>query len=290
MIKVKPISSRLTCKNNEATLKVVLSKNLEFTIEISYLEWDTIQLGFKTGFISFVFKQDFKDLEIYDLDEVFDILKQTIIDLNYNYTIIRLNTNEVQLIQYMENIGFNIIDTVVTFSALIEEVNDSITMDDQKVQIRTVKGHDLTQLQSIAKEIFTLDRFHKDPVINKESADNLYKKWIENSCLKIVVSEVMVAEINGEIVGFITCKFNNSNKDNGNSTTGIIDLVGVSKSVQGMGIGKILVNGAIGWFKNKKIATVKVGTQLINIPAIRLYQNMGFVIEGSQFTLRKYIG
>ena len=69
---------------------------------------------------------------------------------------------------------------------------------------------------------------------------------------------------------------------------GIIDLVGVSEDYRGKGIGSLLVSKALKWFSNYT-NSVYVGTQAANIPAIRLYEKMGFHQVFSEATLHLWL-
>jgi len=69
---------------------------------------------------------------------------------------------------------------------------------------------------------------------------------------------------------------------------GYIEDLRVSKDFRRQGIGKSLMNEAIQWSINKKLAGLRLETQDINSSACKFYKSMGFSLEG--FDRRLYYG
>jgi GNAT superfamily N-acetyltransferase len=65
---------------------------------------------------------------------------------------------------------------------------------------------------------------------------------------------------------------------------GNIQLAGVQSNWRGRGVGTALVQGALDWFLAQGVDRAEVTTQARNVPAQRLYQQMGF------FTRRMTLG
>lgn len=59
-----------------------------------------------------------------------------------------------------------------------------------------------------------------------------------------------------------------------------IEDLRVSKKTRRQGIGKILMNKAIEWSLNKKLAGLRLETQDINVNACKFYKAMGFSLKG----------
>jgi ribosomal protein S18 acetylase RimI-like enzyme len=84
--------------------------------------------------------------------------------------------------------------------------------------------------------------------------------------------EMVLALMNGEPVGFLQLIL----KDRAL----LIDLIGVAKKAQGLGVASNMIQ-----FARKKIkcSNFKVGTQIGNWPSIKLYQKLGFVLASSEY-------
>ena len=59
-----------------------------------------------------------------------------------------------------------------------------------------------------------------------------------------------------------------------------IDLIGVDKNAQGKGLASAMIKYAE---ENIIHTCIKVGTQIGNFPSIKLYQKLGFVLNGSDY-------
>jgi hypothetical protein len=131
----------------------------------------------------------------------------------------------------------------------------------------------------LAKETYSLDRFHTDPHNTKEMADEVYRSWMENS---IKNHTVHVADTGTCVVGYST----NYRVDD----TGVIDITGVSNKAQGIGVGTGLFKANLSFHKYNNATKVTVATQLTNLGAISLHQRIGFKLFETQYTLCKWVG
>lgn len=149
------------------------------------------------------------------------------------------------------------------------------------VVVREARPEDCGVLQGIARESYHDTRFYFDRRFPRPLCDLLYDTWIRRSCDGYADS-VLVADMNGEPVGYITCHLDAEGQD------GKIGLVGVSAHSQGQGIGRMLVSRAIDWFHFKGVLKVFVVTQGRNLMAQRLYQRCGFVTHKLQLWYHKW--
>ena len=60
----------------------------------------------------------------------------------------------------------------------------------------------------------------------------------------------------------------------------IIDLIAVDKKAQGRGVASSMIKFAN---SNIKRPSIKVGTQIQNLPSIKLYKKLGFVLTQSDY-------
>jgi ribosomal protein S18 acetylase RimI-like enzyme len=112
---------------------------------------------------------------------------------------------------------------------------------------------------------YSSSRFYYDYRLRPQ-ATKMYHLWVEKSCH---LDKVFVARVNGQIAGYITVQI----KD----TVGQMVLVGVGTDYQNQGVGLTLGGKALQWLKSQGCAQVEVVTQGRNVPALRLYQELGFV-------------
>ncbi|MBS1969809.1 MAG: GNAT family N-acetyltransferase [Bdellovibrionales bacterium] len=87
------------------------------------------------------------------------------------------------------------------------------------------------------------------------------------------------AFVNNELVGFIVGEIQSWN------STLVIREFGVSPHLQRQGIGKALLEAALGKAKQEGLRGVLCETQSTNVPAVEFYQRFGFTIQGLDLSL-----
>lgn len=200
-------------------------------------------------------------------------------EAGFKYIICKIKTQEINLIKYLESLGFYLTDIRViweinTDKYLFRESRNSGI----KRTIKIATDKDIPTLREISKSLFLSSRFYNDPYFTKEEADNLHQSWIENS-VKGKNADIVFCVDN---VGYVTCK--KLNKDSG----GII-LFGIKKEFRGKGIGKALLEESIKWFKKENIKIVNVRTQLRNIISMNFYLKMGFSVKEYDIVFAKIL-
>ncbi|MDM5451999.1 GNAT family N-acetyltransferase [Peribacillus simplex] len=112
------------------------------------------------------------------------------------------------------------------------------------------------------------DEFNKTP----EQQRDWIRRLLENERETIIV-----AEINGEVIGWIGFQSENRRRMSHKGSFGIM----IREKFRGMGIGKKLVKALLEWAEaNPFIEKVSLGVFSTNHRAISLYKSMGFVEEG----------
>ena len=195
---------------------------------------------------------------------------------NKNYFVFsKISTDSVYMWQCLEKADFKLIDTNIKF-----ELYGTISPErKQKKDIEICfaeKKHQKTT-GKIARDNFIYSRFHLDPLIDNDIASRIKRNWVENYFLGKRGDEMVLTLLNGEPVGFLQLIIKDKEL--------FIDLIGVDKKAQGKGVASAMIHFAS---KNIKRPCIKVGTQICNLPSIKLYQNLGFVLTGSDYVFHYY--
>lgn len=240
--------------------------------KIQYLDFDSKIFGLKMGKI-LVPNGGLKTEELYEI-------LQTAIREKYDHLFVRVNTQDTETLFALLKCGFYITDCLVTFSLdlqgyiprSVKEVTIYERIDDEKK---------VSQIKEISKSSFKYDRFHSDPNLPKEKSDELNSVWAENDVRgRSLVT--LLKERGNSILGFVTI----NKKDDHHA---YIDLIAVRENCRGQGIGSALVDASLNWLKEQGFKTVTVGTQIANVPAIRLYERRGFLLTHSQYSFHKFL-
>ena len=92
-------------------------------------------------------------------------------------------------------------------------------------------------------------------------------------------ANVVVAELNGEIVGFVAGRIRTLPPYFGSTTVGTISEVFVSESHRSGGIGRRILAFALDWFRSQQITRVELQVVAGNPDATRFYRQIGWQEE-----------
>lgn len=189
---------------------------------------------------------------------------------------IRVDARDVALARALEDAGFRLMDTNVTFLARLDEEPWRSPEAGSGATLDHARPDDLSALERIARN-FRSSHFHADPRL-AHVADELYVHWTRNSLATRADAVLVVRDAaTSTPVGFVTCVLDRRLAAGDHPRRhGIIELVAVDAGAQGAGVGRALVRAALEWFRAAGATSVEVGTQVINSRAVRLYQNSGF--------------
>jgi hypothetical protein len=122
------------------------------------------------------------------------------------FTTLRTAAPELPVIHAAEAHGFRLIDNGIT--ALYHK--DSFTNYQQEgYDIRLFEYRDLDTILDITRDAFIQDRFHLDPRIPYETAEELKQLWVRRCCTQPRDQEwVLIAERKGLVKGYFQYEYN----------------------------------------------------------------------------------
>ena len=190
----------------------------------------------------------------------------------------RVSADDLPTIHALESNAFHQLDGILTF-----ELTLRATTPDPPPNVRFYQPPDLDALLDIARTAYVFDRFHADSALSPHVADSIHANWVRNSCSGQAADAVIVADRpeTSEPASYVTCKLD--------GTTGVIVLVATAGDARGLGLGRAATYGALAYFKSSGCTRVRVGTQIRNTPASRLYESCGFRLQGVSLTYRKLL-
>jgi RimJ/RimL family protein N-acetyltransferase len=151
-----------------------------------------------------------------------------------------------------------------------------LAKNDVKIIIRTGELDDSKAILDIQRDVISENKYW---ISTPEEFDKTLVQQ-SNSIQKILENEretIIVAEINGKVVGWLEFESQTRKRISHTGSFGIM----IHKDYRGMGIGKGLINELLNWAeKNPLIEKVSLGVFSTNHSAIALYKSFGFVEEG----------
>lgn len=244
-------------------------------MKVSIDKFNTEIFGIKMGNIQI------DDRESISCEDIRTAQKEWIND-GFAHVTGHISTDNKKLLNMFLTNGFYIADTLVEY---VFYFNKSVLSTvENKVVLRDCTRKDLPAMKSIAKNSFKVDRFHSDQHLDNKLCDRYYEKWIENS-YNGFADKVIVAEYNGEPVGFTTAKIYPDEE------FGRLVLSAVSDKYRGLGIYTSMIHEGVQWMLkahgDKK--GVSLGTQINTLAVQKAWIKLGFTVMGSSYVVQKYI-
>jgi ribosomal protein S18 acetylase RimI-like enzyme len=197
---------------------------------------------------------------------------------------LRLSARDVQGVQWAEEAGFRVI---TAFVGLARYARAGVCPVDD-IALRTATERDGAMLRAITDEAFTDGtRFHLDRRL-AGGARELHRQWIDNCLSGAVADGVIVAEGNGEVVGYITYQINPHSAVELGQQRATIGLFAVCASARGRGVGRALLQAGLNDLSALGVERVEVGTESINSVAINAYVAAGFKVVQSCLTMHRW--
>lgn len=178
--------------------------------------------------------------------------------------------------------NFRLIDIAVTLDRPImagETANDIPFSNLLEAPARRINRSALYQM---AAELATKGRFYRDQNIAKTLVYKLYKQWVDNSLESKIADYFFVLGEPSNPLTFVVYKQNHNRTVN-------LTLICTRKAMRGQGYGKEIINKSFSYLGHRKIENCYVKTQLSNLPAIKFYESLGFMINNTQFIFHKHV-
>jgi ribosomal protein S18 acetylase RimI-like enzyme len=193
----------------------------------------------------------------------------------------KVPTRDVTAATNATRAGFAVVDVNVTFDWDAVAAGADTSRADA-VEVALADAGEVAAVEAIAGHCFAFSRFHLDPVIGRDRANEVKRQWARNACGGRA-SAVYVARRRQAVVGFLAVLESKSAA----GTDAIIDLVGVDAGHQGQGVGRALSRTFVDQWRNRA-DRLRVGTQISNIPAMRLYESIGFRVAETSYVLHAH--
>lgn len=234
-----------------------------------YSSLDTLRFGFKIAKVN-----KFND----DPEYILELLKEN----GFKLLICRINCEEINLINKLEFLGFLIKDIQVSYKYNLNNnnyMNHHRNHHNNNILIRDANKNDVNKLQIIAYESFNnYGHYFADNNLNKDKCSEIYKDWVKRSFSgKKYADKIIVAEIEKEIVGFLTFKIINHN----HAASG---LGAVANKYRNKDVFSSITIEGLKWGKKIGLKWVEHNVLITNYAINRTFSKLGFKIYKSFLT------
>lgn len=252
-------------------------------IVLEPLPWDSAIYGFRMGKVSWLLANE----TVYQRE--YEIKKKMLLDMlniaydkNYRHLMFRVNAENYSSLHVAEASGFRSMDVQVTLACSLSTLSTTTPLSSN---ILPYSEKYLPFLKKLSAQSYQRSRLYVDLELPIETTNMLHEMWVENDCTGRAAG-VWVAHDSDEPIGYIAVLLHPAQPEYGILQSGSIDLITIDPSARGYGVGMNLVNYAVNWFRDC-VDRVTVKTQVVNYPALSMYQSVGFKIEKAEVTLHR---
>jgi len=204
------------------------------------------------------------------------------VENSVKFLIARCSTSDIKTIHAMEANGYQLMDTLVYLQNDIE--NYVPPAYPSELSIQALSPEDIPDVIKIAEESFSAyqGHYHTDPRLDPVKATEVYSSWAERCCVdSTAASHVLVAKLDGELVGFRAIRINTSEQAE-------FILAGVAPGMRRRGIYRAFVIEGLNWCKAAGVTHVLNSTLLINVAVQKVCTRLGFYALESFHTFHKW--
>lgn len=186
----------------------------------------------------------------------------------------RLPPRRTRIATILARHGFYPVETMLDFDLVLARCNTILKHDGKRYNFRRAAPDDLPAIENIAANAFTADRFHMDPNIPADKADQRYARWVTNSFRAGDQIFVLVANNPAQIVGFIQCR---------DRANGVVDvcLGAVRRDLQKSGAGVQMYQQLFSDYRARSYRRAITHVSTNNLGGIKLTLGYGFTISNA---------
>ncbi len=199
----------------------------------------------------------------------------------------KINANNLELINKLESLGFQIKDIQATYKLELKNFIINENLKKNNITIRDAQIDDIDQLEEIAIESFrNYGHYYADKRLDPKKSNEIYSDWIQRSMKEDgVADKIILAEINNEIAGFLSFKLYNK----GDYKYAAGGLGAVSRNFRNKKIFRLVSLAGLLWGKEIKLDWEEHNVLITNTPVIRAFSSLGFTISDSFVTMHHWI-
>lgn len=193
-------------------------------------------------------------------------------DCGADFAFCKVPVSQVDTAIVVQRAGFLLVDTNIGFEKRLSDATHP--PPPSAVGCRLANAADEPRVLSIAESAFRFSRFHLDPAIPKAIADNVKRVWVSNFFNGTRGDALIVAEERKEPIGFLLLL-------DFNEPTVTIDLIATAPAQERRGIASAML--AFAEAQAPAALAFRVGTQVANIPSVRLYEKLNYRLISAHY-------
>lgn len=176
----------------------------------------------------------------------------------------------IEALRFLQRNQFHLVDTNVIFEKKVRAGREA----GEFPHVRLAVPADRDATVELARSSFRYSRFHLDPEIRPEVADQIKADWVAAYFAGTRGHQMVVVEVEKAVVGFLQLM-------RASDGALVIDLVAVDEHYRRRGLGGDMI--AFVESNSRPGECIRVGTQIANTASVRFYEGLGFRLAQAQY-------
>jgi ribosomal protein S18 acetylase RimI-like enzyme len=195
----------------------------------------------------------------------------------------KVDAIDVPTVTALTSAGMAVVEVNVTFGVPAAAHRHDADLP-TPVAISAATASDAEALLTVAATSFRYSRFHLDPLVPNALANRIKREWIASYLVGRRGECLWAVRSDGDVAGFLAV----TGGDDHGGRYKTIDLIAVAPAFQGRGIGRQVLRF---FFRHYAHACehLRVGTQVANLPSMRLYESASMRVERAQYVLHMHV-
>lgn len=189
----------------------------------------------------------------------------------------RISSTRTQDIDLLQRVGFHVVET--TFSPVFS--GDPSDTCDSEFAVRASTGDELEEIMGVAREAFTVSRFHNDPRIPNEMANLRFENWVKNAACSDSQELLSIVNTSNELVAFFIAETSNGEA--------YWHLTAIAKAFRGRGLATDVWQSVMRAQSELGVKSFRTTISGANMPVVNLYPRLGFRLENPQTSLHLHL-
>lgn len=243
-------------------------------VQYALVPWDTESFGFPVYELRL---DERADLDVGDLAEFlqrFDTPEGSLV-------CVKVDQGSVPLLYVLAMNGFYPVETMLEVEGDLAFAATLPREAKIPVRLRPATRDDLPVMTRIASEAFWSDRFHLDPNLSDDAADERYARWVIRAFESDDQLFAYERTDSSEVIGFYQVREVSPDRVD-------LTLAAVDPSLTGLGLGSVLYRSVIAECAAQGYVTAQTRIVARNLPVLNIFSAMRFSFRCAQTSLHRF--
>lgn len=190
----------------------------------------------------------------------------------------KVPVGQVAVTQALTQAGFYLVEAGIELEVELDRLRPAWGDRELSLPVRLAEESDLATLRSIARTGLTKDRYHLDPNVSRDRADERIASWVERGWRDGETTWLFEHPDAASAVGFF--QFRDWPRE-----TAYMSLASVQESYRQSGLGMVIVEQSLTRLRDAGYRRAVARSSLNNLDVVQMCSALGFTLRDAWYTL-----